>query len=430
MCIAGARSFCATAFLAFLGSVAPAVEEGHRIEGEASLYAANDPALDLTDEVTLEAWVRAEPMGTGGGRILDKSEPGTQLGYMLDTHPGNSLRLLNAKGMCRHAARLGPDRWTHVAGAYSATRRIMKLFMDGCEVASISDGDFPRMKIGKVPFSIGADPNGGNRFHGRILRAAVYGRALTAEELASRGASTQPASLPGVIAEWVFEPRSRETVKPTAGKIALKIAGPMVQAPYGGEITGTAPRPEQPLSLWYRRPAEKWSEALPIGNGRLGAMVFGGIENERLQFNEDTIWTGHPHEYHHEGAARVLPELRRLLAEGKQKEAEKLAMDEFMSIPIGQRSYQPFGDLMIDLPKAPRVADYRRELDIDAAVARTSYRSGDTRFTQEIFCSHPDQLIAWRISADRPGAVSFAARLQSPHRSASSKQNGPDAIAL
>src|SRR5512145_195547 len=102
MSIAGGPSFRAMAFLMFLGSAALAVDEGHRIEGEASLYAANDPALDLTDEVTLEAWVRAEPMGGGGGRILDKSEPGTQLGSMLDTHPGNSLCFLNAKGMCRY----------------------------------------------------------------------------------------------------------------------------------------------------------------------------------------------------------------------------------------------------------------------------------------------------------------------------------------
>ncbi len=411
--------------------MAPAADEGFRIEGEASLYATPiDPALDLTEEVTLEAWVRAEPMAKGGGRILDKSETGTQRGYMLDTFPGNSLRFLNAKGMCRFDAKLPADRWTHVAGVYSATGKVMRLHIDGKEVASLDGGNFPPMTKSDVPLCIGADPDGGNRFRGSILRAAVYRRALAPEELAARAATTAPAPLDGVIAEWAFEPRSRDTVKPVAGKIPLKIAAPGDVAPYAGEFIGDAPPPKQPLSLWYRRPANDWSEALPIGNGRLGAMVFGGIETERLQFNEDTIWTGQPHEYHHEGAAKVLPELRRLLAEGKQKEAEALAMEKFMSIPIGQRAYQPFGDLFIQFPPQPRVEDYRRELDLDAAVIRATYRCGDARITREAFASHPDQIIAWRITADRPGAIAFTARLESPHRSASASARGPDEIAL
>lgn len=417
--------------VALVTARATAADEGHRIEGDASLYATPaDPALDLTDEVTLEAWVRAEPMGKGGGRILDKSEPGTQLGYMLDTFPGNSLRFLNTKGMCKYDARLAADRWTHVAGVYSAPRKLMKLYIDGREVASLDGGEFPPMTIGRVPLAIGADPNGGNRFRGSILRAAVYRRALAPEELAVRSKSTAPAPIDGVVSEWAFEPRSRDTVKPVAGKIPLKIAGPLTLFPYAGEFIGEAPPPEQPLSLWYRRPANLWPEALPIGNGRLGGMVFGGIETERIQFNEDTIWTGQPHEYHHEGAAKFLPEIRRLLTEGKQKEAEKLAMDEFMSIPIGQRTYQPFGDLIIALPPQTKVASYRRELDLDAAVARASYRCGDVVFTREAFASHPDQLIVWRIAADRAGSISFTARLESPHRSARLRACAPDGLAL
>ena len=84
--------------------------------------------------------------------------------------------------------------------------------------------------------------------------------------------------------------------------------------------------PDEPLSLWYRKPAAQWVEALPVGNGRLGAMVFGGIRRERIQFNEHTVWTGEPHEYQHPGAYESLPTLRELLFQGKQKEAEDLAM--------------------------------------------------------------------------------------------------------
>jgi alpha-L-fucosidase 2 len=88
-----------------------------------------------------------------------------------------------------------------------------------------------------------------------------------------------------------------------------------------------------PLLLWYPEPAEKWTEALPVGNGRLGAMVFGGVDVERLQFNEDTLWTGGPRDYSHPGARDHLPTIRRLLFEGKQREAERLAMEHFMSVP-------------------------------------------------------------------------------------------------
>jgi len=84
--------------------------------------------------------------------------------------------------------------------------------------------------------------------------------------------------------------------------------------------------PTAPLILWYEHPAQKWVEAIPVGNGRLGGMVFGGISNEHLQFNEDTLWTGQPHEYQHEGASKHLPQIRQLLFDGKQKEAEDLAM--------------------------------------------------------------------------------------------------------
>jgi alpha-L-fucosidase 2 len=105
--------------------------------------------------------------------------------------------------------------------------------------------------------------------------------------------------------------------------------------------------PDVGLKLWYDSPANQWIEALPIGNGRLGAMVFGGVAKERLQFNDDTLWTGQPHEYQNPGAVKYLPDIRRLIAEGKQGEAETLAQQHFMSIPIGQKAYQPFGDLFL-----------------------------------------------------------------------------------
>src|SRR5580692_6218170 len=99
------------------------------------------------------------------------------------------------------------------------------------------------------------------------------------------------------------------------------------------------------VRLWYRQPAEKWTEALPIGNGRLGAMVFGGVVDERIQFNEDTLWTGHPHDYANTNALPQLPVIRQLLADGKNVEAGSLAKTQFLGDPSRQKAYQPFGDL-------------------------------------------------------------------------------------
>src|SRR5512132_527284 len=119
---------------------------------------------------------------------------------------------------------------------------------------------------------------------------------------------------------------------------------------------------QSPLTLWYRQPAKLWTDALPVGNGRMGAMVFGGVDRERIQFNESTVWTGEPHDYAHHGASKHLGQIRDLLWAGRQKEAEDLAMREFMSIPLGQKAYQALGDLELEIPgvDAVNVKDYRR----------------------------------------------------------------------
>ncbi|HSY19949.1 MAG TPA: glycoside hydrolase family 95 protein, partial [Candidatus Acidoferrales bacterium] len=108
-------------------------------------------------------------------------------------------------------------------------------------------------------------------------------------------------------------------------------------------------------ALWYQQPAQKWTDALPIGNGRLGAMVFGGIFDERIQFNEDTLWTGKPHDYVRVGAGDQLAEIRRLLAAGQTKEASALAKSNFLSDPVRQKAYQPFGDLHLHFPSPGEV---------------------------------------------------------------------------
>jgi alpha-L-fucosidase 2 len=185
----------------------------------------------------------------------------------------------------------------------------------------------------------------------------------------------------------------------------------------------------EPLLLWYPQPAEQWTEALPVGNGRLGAMVFGKTGTERIQFNEDTLWTGIPRDYTHPGAKDHLPEIRRLLAEGKPRDAEALAMDTFMSVPLRQMAYQPFGDVLLDFGH-DQVEDYRRELDLDQAVTRVSYRVGGVTFTREVLASFPDQTLVVRLACDQPGGLSLTVRMTTPHPEPSVTVEGGDTLVL
>jgi alpha-L-fucosidase 2 len=187
------------------------------------------------------------------------------------------------------------------------------------------------------------------------------------------------------------------------------------------------------LKLWYAKPAEKWDQALPVGSGRLGAMVFGGTAQERIQYNEDTLWTGKPHDYVHDGAVDALPEIRKLVAEGTKdsvKAAEDLIRAKFLSIPLRQRAYQPFGDLNFQFPGHDKATDYRRELDLDAAVARVSYAVDGVRYERQVIASYPDNVIAVRLTADKPGKINFTLKQSTPHKVSQVKAIGSDALSL
>ncbi|HEY1789491.1 MAG TPA: glycoside hydrolase family 95 protein [Verrucomicrobiae bacterium] len=182
--------------------------------------------------------------------------------------------------------------------------------------------------------------------------------------------------------------------------------------------------------LWYAQPAAKWTDALPVGNGRMGAMVFGQVFDERIQFNEDTLWKGHPHNYDRAGARENLPEIRRLLFAGDVKQAENLTRKTFLSDPIRQQAYQPFGDLHLHFAGQGDVTDYRRELDLDSAIARTTYRLNGVRFERDVFASYPDQVIVVRITADRPAQVSFSLKMDSPQTNSQTMAMAVDTLAL
>ncbi len=414
---------------------AQAASDGLAFGDATPILQARSPALDLRDEVTLEAWVEpSAAMPPGGGRILDKSVAGTSEGYLLDTFPNNSLRMITKAAQLDFDARLPLDRWSYVAGTYSSSRKIMKLYLNGKEVASRTEGEFPPLGLTSVPLRVGADSSGANRFQGRIRRAAIYSRALSGEEIAAR--AQNPLALPGVLADWQLGAQagavagtgvaagttagaaaSTSTAAAlVAGTVALREAGARVQL--GGEV----PAPNEPLSLWYRQPAQEWEEALPVGNGRLGVMVFGGVEQERLQLNESTLWAGGPYDPNHAQAPEAFASARKLVFEGKAGEAEKLLNERAMAQPLRQMPYQTLGDLTLQFAEPSQAqaqaqaSNYQRSLDLDSGVARTTYALGGVTFTREVLASAPDGIIAVRLSASRPRSLSFTATLTTPQQ--------------
>ena len=187
---------------------------------------------------------------------------------------------------------------------------------------------------------------------------------------------------------------------------------------------------QSPDTLWYRQPAATWNEAVPIGNGRLGAMVFGGAPVERIQLNEGTVWAGEVRDRNNPAGGAAVPEVRRLLAESKLTEAEALADKDIIATPRRMPMYQTLGDLNIRFTgqdAAP--TDYTRQLDIARAVVRVTYRSGDATYTREVFSSAPDQVIVIRLTCDKPGRISFSATL-ARERDAATTAAGSNRIAM
>ncbi len=173
---------------------------------------------------------------------------------------------------------------------------------------------------------------------------------------------------------------------------------------------------QRSLLLWYDKPASEWTEALPVGNGRLGAMIFGGPGAEQLQLNEDTLYAGSPYDPNNPAALEALPEARRLIFAGKYKEAHDLVGAKMMAQPIKQMPYEPVGDLKLTFAGHSEATNYRRQLDLDTAIAAVSYQVGPTTFTREVFASPVDQVIVVNLTANQPRQINFVATFETPQK--------------
>ncbi len=168
--------------------------------------------------------------------------------------------------------------------------------------------------------------------------------------------------------------------------------------------------------LWYDKPAATWTEALPLGNGRLGAMVFGNPSVEQIQLNEETIWAGRPNNNANPDALKSLPKVRELVFAGKYLEAQTLATEKVMANTNSGMPYQTFGDLRIAFPGHTRYTDYYRELSLDSARALVSYKVDGVHFRREMITSFPDQVVMIKLSADAAKKITFNAFFTSPHQ--------------
>ncbi len=164
--------------------------------------------------------------------------------------------------------------------------------------------------------------------------------------------------------------------------------------------------------LWYTWPANDWEEALPVGNGRLGAMVFGGVDEERIQLNEESYWTGGPYSTVVEGGHKHLPEIQKLIFEGKPIEAHKLFGRHLMGYPVEQQKYQSLANLHLFFEKEQEAQDYIRWLDLSTGITGVEYTSNGITYLREVFSTAVDQIIAVRLTASEPGAITFETELR------------------
>lgn len=159
------------------------------------------------------------------------------------------------------------------------------------------------------------------------------------------------------------------------------------------------------LSLWYNKPAKNWNEALPVGNGHVGVMIFGGADKEQIQFNDNTLYSGEPSVMYKDVkiTTETFSEVVKLMKEKKFPEATDMVCENWLGRL--HQYYQPFGDLYIQNNKRGKVSEYKRELNISNAIATTSFKQGGVTYKREVFASNPDNVIIIRIQADKPNAI-------------------------
>ena len=405
------------------------------------------PALDFTatgnlyesmaqtgNVTTVEAWFKVDPNCPEGAYVFDKLAGDTRCAFRLEVGRG-TLRLVDTAGDAAEGPMPGEglvhavaivDRDLH--NNKDPDRKTLRLYINGSLAGTTRLANAQAVSGQNGPLRIGGDLAGGHRFIGSIVRVSIY-KAMPKEEQLRAAPEGDPALLgalaAGETARWDL------TAKPAAD-------GSFASLPDGKGPVLTVTRvfppnpapPESRLTLWYGHPSWEWVQALPIGNGRMGGMVYGGVDDEKIQLNEGTIWAGGPYDSINPKAYETIQQVRDLLMQGKTKEAFDDYMTGALSIQATQPNYQTLGEIncRFALPPGP-AENYRRSLDLDAAVARVTYTIGGVTYTRETFVSSPDRVLVCRITADQPGKISFTASLSSKQK-IETRVDGNDLVML
>jgi alpha-L-fucosidase 2 len=400
-------------FLMLSACIAAAVPTGPGLKfGEAgNYYDIRTTELGIGRSHSIEAWITPAADCPAGAIIVDNYGPGSLLGarLLMSKNGGIEYQTTLPKPMVA-GEKLPTDRPTHIVGVFDSGKRQVALYLNGRQVAVHQpDKDKVINPTEDLLFRVGAGQDGENRFRGVIHSISVYRPALSEEEVAAAFSGKKKPN--GLAASWTFTPEAQPHIEATKGK------GTLITPP---PITAAAQGPEGPLQMWYQRPAREWVESLPFGNGRLGGTVFGGIEHERIQLNDDTIWSGAPYDPANPRAPDAIRKARKLVFDGKREEAEALIEENALGIPPRMVQYQTLGSVILDFAeeKDRAVTDYRRSLDLDTAIATTTFRRGGVTYTREVFSSAPEQAVVIRLTADKPGSLSFQASWQTPFRDA------------
>lgn len=379
---------------------------GHRVA-----YELRSDRLNQADAVTLEVTIQPDADCPNGAVILDKWASGSQTGYRLEIGKDRHVNwITTAPEVLSSVAPLSATEFSKVTAVFDPRTTEVKLFVNGKQQGSLPHANrgYPRPKT-DMPLLLGTDANHQNAFKGIIRQLAVYTRALTPQEVETRVTGKERVET-GFLGEWEIIEGDQRVIHSADGTLDLK-------KPVIVQGASTPPDSDSGLILWYSRPAREWVEALPVGNGRLGGMVFGDIDQERIQMNEDTIWQGGPYDPANPLALEGIKQVRQLVLEGKPSEAEALAREKAMGTPMRQVSYQTLGNLLIRFPESDQpVKNYRRWLDLGTAVTKTSYERDGVHYTREVFISAPDQVQVVRLTANQPARISCEVSFTSPHK--------------
>jgi alpha-L-fucosidase 2 len=289
------------------------------------------------------------------------------------------------------------ELWSNESDRYDPARRISKKADPDPRAARLSGVNVERVLLGVC-----------------VLSSTLAGVAgiIAASKSAFKGGNMRigPRHLSAALA-LSFATAALASLAPMATSLPQKAPAP----------TGAAAAPAAPATIvWFAHPADKWENALPVGNGRLGAMVFGKTDEEQIQINEETYWSGGPYSTTVKGGYRALPEIRKAIFDGDLVRAHRLFGKHLMGYPVEQQKYQSLGNLILKFAESSDVSGYRHQLDLDTAIATTTYSQGGVRFTREVLVTPVDQVIVVRLTADAPGRVSFSAQLRGDRNQAHS----------